>query len=208
MVALRSATTTSVAAITGVAAIASSAARTANANGTLTSNNIINSGNEQGLSLPGRWHPPAERHRCDHDGRRQRLTSKRIVGNPGGAEQHHDRRGGRHLELGGGATPGPNTAQAATRRSGHRDLQPLARAHRHWPRAHPRRGGRDGCRDRRPDHRTPTARDLHAAAPFFPIRTPIAFTATGGPIAPTSEPTASGMALSTCTATTAGSGTA
>ena len=48
----------------------------------------------------------------------------------------------------------------------------------------------------------------HAAAPFFPDNTPIAFTATGGTMAPASVPTASGKASSTFTATTAGAGTA
>jgi parallel beta-helix repeat protein len=48
----------------------------------------------------------------------------------------------------------------------------------------------------------------HPTAPFFPSGIPIAFGATGGTIAPTSVPTASGTALSSFTATTAAAGTA
>ena len=48
----------------------------------------------------------------------------------------------------------------------------------------------------------------HAAAPFFPDNTPITFAATGGTMAPTSVPTASGKASSNFTATAAGSSSA
>jgi hypothetical protein len=58
------------------------------------------------------------------------------------------------------------------------------------------------------DLTTDSAGATHAAAPFFPDHTPIAFSATGGTIAPASVPTASGKASSSFTSTAAGAGTA
>ena len=58
------------------------------------------------------------------------------------------------------------------------------------------------------DLTTDSAGGTHPDAPFFPDQTPIAFSATGGTIAPASVPTASGKASSTFTSTTTGAGTA
>ena len=58
------------------------------------------------------------------------------------------------------------------------------------------------------DLTTDSAGGTHPASPFFPDQTPIAFSATGGTIAPASVPTASGKASSNFTSTAAGAGTA
>jgi hypothetical protein len=184
----------------GVAIVAFSG-DTANANGTLTSNNITDNGNGN-LSVPG-----GGIRLLTESGATTTVQAtahfNRIVGNSVGLDNTTAATVDATLNW-WGSNAGPNGTGSDTT-SGAATTSP-------WlvltALAVPTVIGPGGTAVVTADLTTDSDGATHAAAPFFPENTPIAFSATGGTIAPTSVPTASGMALSTFISTTAGAGTA